>query len=135
MVASEVMAKARSYTVRYERDSSGWWAASVPDAPGCRTQGRTLRQARRRIREALGLTVKNAVRVELVDDIRLPGDVRRLIDEQRAARERVEQEQRHAQEAARHAAQRLAKLGVSMRDAGELLGLSHQRIQQLLYAR
>ena len=125
----------KSYTILYERDSAGWWVASVPQVPGCHTQGRTIRQARERIREALGLFVKNAAKVRLVDDVRLPKDVRRLIDAQRLARERTERDQEHAQETLRRAAQRLAKLRVSVRDAGELLGLSHQRVQQLLHTR
>jgi predicted RNase H-like HicB family nuclease len=130
-----VEAMTKSYTVTYEHDSTGWWVASVPEVPGCHTQGRTIRQARERIREALGLFVKNAAKAKLVDDVRLPADVRRLIDEQRTARERIERDQEHAQATLRRAAQRLAKLHVSVRDAGELLGLSHQRVQQLLPAR
>jgi len=130
-----VEAMTRSYTVLYERDSTGWWVASVPQVPGCHTQGRTIRQARERIREALGLFVKNVSKVRLVDDVRLPKDVRRLIDAQRVARQRIERDQEHAQETLRRAARRLAKLRVSVRDAGELLGLSHQRVQQLLHAR
>src|SRR5687767_2512437 len=47
----------KSYRVTYERDPAGWWVAAVREVPGCHTQGRTLAQARRRIREALGLFV------------------------------------------------------------------------------
>jgi predicted RNase H-like HicB family nuclease len=42
-----------SYVVRYERDADDWWFAEVKDVPGCHTQGRTIEQARERIREAL----------------------------------------------------------------------------------
>ncbi len=49
-----------SYTVVYERDEDGWWLAYVPAIPGCHTQGRTIDQARRRIREALSLWVDDA---------------------------------------------------------------------------
>ena len=46
----------KSYRVAYERDKSGWWIATVRGVRGCHTQGRTVDEARRRIREALGLS-------------------------------------------------------------------------------
>lgn len=56
--------KAKTYTLLLERDAQGWWVASVREVPGCHTQGRTLRQARARARQALGLYVagRNAQR-------------------------------------------------------------------------
>ena len=45
------------YTVRYERDESGWWVAQVKEVPAAITQGRTIVEARRRIREALALAL------------------------------------------------------------------------------
>jgi predicted RNase H-like HicB family nuclease len=129
-----VEAMTKSYRVTYERDEDGRWVASVASVPGCHTQGKTLRQARERIREALGLFVRGAASARLVDDVRLPASVLRLIDEQRLARHRAEHERKRAQAAARQTARRLTRsLRLSVRDAAELLGLSHQRIQQLLH--
>ena len=48
------------YHVAYQRDESGWWVASVREERGCRTQGRTVDEARRRIREAMELFVADA---------------------------------------------------------------------------
>ena len=42
----------KSYRVAYQRDESGWWVATVRGVRGCHTQGRTVDEARRRIREA-----------------------------------------------------------------------------------
>ena len=50
----------KSYRVSYERDELGWWVASVRGVRGCHTQGRTVDEARRRIREALELFVDDA---------------------------------------------------------------------------
>jgi predicted RNase H-like HicB family nuclease len=50
----------KRYRVAYERDEAGWWVASVRGVRGCHTQGRTVDEARRRIREALELFVGDA---------------------------------------------------------------------------
>ena len=122
----------KRYTVRYERDEAGWWVASVKGVRGCHTQGRTLDEARRRIREALGLAVRDAARAALVDEIRLPADVRRTVGRSRAAPARAEREQVRARATTKAAAALLRKrLKLGVRDAGALLGLSHQRVQQL----
>lgn len=60
------------YRVAYERDESGWWVASVNGVRGCHTQGRTVDEARRRIREALELFVDDARKASIVDDVRRP---------------------------------------------------------------
>ena len=61
-----------TYHVAYERDESGWWVASVREARGCHTQGRTVDEARRRIREAMDLFVDDAPSAKLVDAVKLP---------------------------------------------------------------
>jgi predicted RNase H-like HicB family nuclease len=120
------------YTVVYDRDESGAWNAHVPEVPGCHTYGRSLRQARKRIREALGLWVDDADQAELVPDVRLPRRAQTAVRRARSARARVVRDQREAAEAAERAVRCLASIGLSVRDAGEVLGISHQRAQQLL---
>ena len=59
-----------TYHVAYEQDDSGWWAASIREVRGCHSQGRTIDEARRRVREALGLFIEDdAESAELVDDL------------------------------------------------------------------
>jgi hypothetical protein len=97
------------------------------------TYGRTLDQVRRRTREALGLWVKDADAAELLEEIRLPNDARHAIRRSSAARTRAEREREDAQRATTDAAKLLVeRLGLGLRDVGELLGLSYQRIQQLI---
>lgn len=127
-----VEVKAKTYTLLLERDARGWWVASVREVPGCHTQGRTLRQARARAREALGLYVADAQKASLSLEIRLPARASRVLAQHRNARVRAEKEIDRAQRATREAVQALTKgLHLGVRDAGELLGLSHQRVQQL----
>ena len=125
----------KSYDVVYERDEDGWWAACVASVRGCRTQGRSLAQARERIREALSLFVKDAHRAELRDRVVLPAEVRRQVDRQLRLRASLEEEQRQLQESTQGAVRHLVGHGLSVRDVGELLGLSHQRVHQLIHAR
>lgn len=122
-----------TYHVMYKRDESGWWVASVREARGCHTQGRTVDEARRRIHEALELFVEDASSPRLVDDVRLPAVAARAIRAYAALRKRADQENRRAALAARRAVRllRTGKLKMSARDAANVLGISHQRVHQL----
>jgi len=126
--------RSKAYRVRYTRDESGWWQASVPDVQGCHTQGRTIEEARRRVREALGLFIDNASDVTLKDEVQMPKRVADVVKRYRAARQRADREQQHASVTARRAVKALAggRLHLSRRDAAEVLGISAQRVQQLL---
>lgn len=120
------------YKVVLERDESGAWLARIPAVPGCHTYGRTLEQARRRIREALSLWVDGAEDAELHEEIRLPRGVRLALERSSAARTRAERGRTEAARAMTEAARALQELDLGMRDAAELLGVSHQRVQQLV---
>jgi predicted RNase H-like HicB family nuclease len=125
----------KTYTVTYERDEDSMWVASIEALPGCHTQGRTIAQARRRIKEALAAYLdddKAAARARLVDDVKLPAGARRALDRALEERRRADEEARRAQSTTMAVARLLVdKVGLSMRDAGELLGVSFQRIHQL----
>jgi len=45
----------RDYNVVIERDSEGYYVASVPILPGCHTQAKSLNVLMERIREAIAL--------------------------------------------------------------------------------
>jgi len=124
----------KRYAAIFERDDSGSWLARIPSIRGCHTYGRTLKQARTRLREALGLWIERPEQAVIEEDVHLPADLRVAIQRSRRTRERAEWEQENAQEQTRAAAVALVDEGVSLRDAGELLGLSHQRVQQLVQA-
>lgn len=126
----------KAYRVVIERDEAGAWIAHVRGVRGCHTYGRTLDQVRRRIRETLSLWVEDADTAELSEEIRLPGEARQAIRRSSAARRRAERGRDDAQKATLAAASVLVdRLGVGVRDAGELLGLSYQRVQQLVSGR
>jgi predicted RNase H-like HicB family nuclease len=128
------MSRSKAYRVRYTRDESGWWQAAIPAVQGCHTQGRTIQEARRRIREALALFVDNANVATLKDDVQMPKRVADVVKRYRSARHRADRQQQHASITARRAVKALAggRLHLSRRDAAEVLGISAQRVQQLL---
>jgi len=122
----------KSYRVVYELDESGHWIATVPAVKGCHTYGRSIHEATERIREALALFVDDADRARLRPDVRLPVKIKVLIARQQEARAIADRQQRRASLVLVRAVKSLTEdLGLSVRDAGELLGLSHQRVQQL----
>ena len=49
----------REFTVVVERDSDGWYVASVPQLRGCHTQARSLDELMERIREAIALCLED----------------------------------------------------------------------------
>jgi predicted RNase H-like HicB family nuclease len=48
----------REFNVILERDSEGYYVASVPELPGCHTQARSLDKLMARIREAIALCLE-----------------------------------------------------------------------------
>lgn len=48
----------RQFDVVLERDSEGFYVASVPQLPGCHTQAKSLDEAVTRIREAIELCLE-----------------------------------------------------------------------------
>lgn len=126
----------RRYRVRYERDTEERvWIVHVPSVKGCHSYGRTLSEARRRIREALGLFVKNAATAKLVDDVALPAGAKRMVRELRRVRRQAEDVTARAVRTQKQAVKHLSRLGISLRDVGEMVGVSRQRTHQLLRRR
>ncbi|MGI0001745.1 MAG: type II toxin-antitoxin system HicB family antitoxin [Nitrososphaeraceae archaeon] len=51
--------KELQFKVLIEQDEDGLYVASVPELPGCYTQGKTLEQARERIKEVIALVLES----------------------------------------------------------------------------
>lgn len=117
------------YNVVYERDETGAIIAHVPDVPGCHTYGRSLRQARNRIIEALEACGRKVAKTALIDDASrlVPAAVRRQIEEA----QRIEEQARKLPALRRQIANALSELQLSSRDVAFLIGVSHQRVHQL----
>lgn len=51
--------KMQDFTVIIEQDEEGWYVATVPDIPGCHTQGKTIEQVLGRIKEAIEVCLES----------------------------------------------------------------------------
>jgi hypothetical protein len=124
------------YKVVYRRDAKGRWVASARGLRRCRGRGRSIREARLSLRESLDRAGEADVyRAEFLEDVRLARAARRLLVRHWRARRKAEKERHNAEAATREALAALLSEKVKPRDAAELLGVSPQRVQQLLRAR
>lgn len=120
------------YKVVYKLDEGGDWTAWVRGRRRCRGRGRTIRQARKRLRAALGRFDEAPHRADLVEDVKLPAGARSLLVRHWAARRRARRQQAIADAATRQAVEALLRLRLSVRDAADLLGVPYPRARQLL---
>ena len=125
----------KRYTVQFERDEDGIWVAVIKLARGNSViaDGRSIGEARKRVRGALAVHLeddKAAEAAELVDDVKLPAKVKTAVANALRIREEAQAAQARAQDTSAAAARELAELGVSTRDAAEMLGVSHQAVHQ-----
>lgn len=125
------MVEVLTYRAVYEREPDRRWTVRIPAVPGCHSYGRTIAQARERIREALDLFVDDAAAAEIEDDVRLPKSIQRQVQAAKQLREKVTREEREMVVAQRRAVSAMRRLNLGHRDAGQLLGVSFQRAQQL----
>lgn len=121
-----------TYRAVYQRDPDGRWIVEIPKLKGCHSYGRTIQQARERIREALGLFVDNSETAEIEDDVRMPAAVKLAVRNAHQMRQQLEKARARVNAAESRAVQRLRNnMKLGHRDAGSILGLSHQRVHQL----
>ena len=124
----------KTYTVRARRVGS-WWALDVEGVRGVRTQVKRLDQAEGMVRDALSGVLDRppgSFAVEVVPEA--PRAVRDAVAKAARARSHAALAQEDALQLTREAVRRMVDEGLTVRDAGRLLGISHQRVTQLLQA-
>lgn len=119
-----------TFTARARR-SGGWWALDVPALPGAYSQVRRLDQAPEAIADALSALLERHIApddVMVIPDLGTSGAV---VTASKAARAEVARRTEEVATLTRRAIEELSRTGLSVRDIGVILGLSHQRVQQL----
>ena len=119
-------------TIVFTWEPPSHWMVHAPGVPGCHTYGSSIPQATTRMREALSLFVGDAHTTTLIPEFRLPKAIRTSVRTAAHAKRRAEDAQATAQAALVTAAHVLTHARLSRRDTAALLGISHQRMQQLL---
>ena len=125
--------EAHGHRVRAVRSGS-WWAITVPELPGVFSQARRLDQVETMAREAIAMMLEvdadqvGRIEVDVVPPPRAAALIGTMNDALETAREATET----VASARREAAKVLRADGLPMRDVGRLLGLSHQRVSQIL---
>jgi hypothetical protein len=128
------VAAIRTYTAVCE-PSGRWWAIRIPEVDGVFSQARRLDRVEYMARDAIALMLEvppGSFRVVVRPELGPKLD--EAVDRARKARSRADRAGRDAAEAATTAVAGLLGLGLTMREAGQLLGLSHQRVAQLAAA-
>lgn len=121
----------KTYTARVVRFGD-WWAIDVPEVKGVHTQTRRLEDAAAMAQDAIAVALDVAPEaVDVSVTTELDAETRTLVEEAHQAREEAQRAQTRASNAINTTVRHLGVRGVSVRDAGHLLGLSYQRISQI----
>ena len=123
----------RRYSVRAVRNERGWWIVRVTDFRHVVTQARRASEVEEMARDVIALLqevpsesfdvdvtfcVAKGLDADIAEARRLRGDADELA--------------RKSREATTDVAKRLRDAGLSVREIGALLGIAHQRAQQIL---
>lgn len=118
------------------RRSGDWWAVEVPEVDGVFTQAKRLDQVPEMVADAVAVMEDvDAATVEVEVVPLVPEAIVEALSQARALREQAEAMNVEASTVIRQAAINLTGLGYSMRDVGVVLGVSHQRVAQLMAPR
>lgn len=114
------------------RRSGSWWAVEVPELRGVFTQARNLDQAQAMARDAIALFLDVPADTITVDLRAVaPPDVQSEVEHALRAREDSDRAQAAAAIAMKRAVGAAAGAGITSRDTGRMLGVSHQRVVQV----
>jgi predicted RNase H-like HicB family nuclease len=140
-MARPVTKKHRTFNVRYTPDDNGMWLVEVLSCPdsepiGIYTHGRTLTKAEGNAREALAawFNVEDEQSFELLPRINLEPALISKAVEAKAKREKLRFAEAEVAQLTAEVVTELALQGLSQRDIAYIVGISFQRVQQLLAA-
>jgi predicted RNase H-like HicB family nuclease len=126
--------------VVFERDGAGWHVY-IPAVQGCRSDGRSINEARKNIREALAVSLEGPNADKVAEAVVFDEEFRGGSGKLRAAlaaavgtrdaAERLEAARKAFEGVLGSVAKQVVDEGLSYRDAGDLLGVSHEHAKKL----
>lgn len=117
------------YTARLTRDD-GSWSVQVPEVDRT-TQARNLREVKAMATDLVHIMTGAPVdQIEIV--VELPEDLAAAVREAHETQRAAEEARARAAEAQIAAARALQDRGATLRDIGEVLGVSFQRVHQVV---
>ncbi|HDH03363.1 MAG TPA: hypothetical protein ENH15_03860 [Actinobacteria bacterium] len=124
---------ARSFQVEVVR-SGNWWSITVPALDGVFSQCKRLDQVEANAREAIALMLDvdetDVGPIEVA--VTPPPNVAGLLESLEVSVATANDATKAAADARRQVARLLREEGLPMRDVGRLIGVSHQRVSQIL---
>jgi len=124
----------KTYIATYEQDLvDGAWSARIDAVPGCHVQAQSLASVQIRLRDALAWRLRDDPAPVVIED-RMPPAIAAVAKRANRARREADRAVTRARQEVASAARELAALGLSRRDSAAVLGLSRQRVQQLVDA-
>ena len=131
MKKADLVNKTRNYDITVRRDGKFWYI-EIPELEGA-TQARTLNEVEEMATDYIALaTDTDPSSITLTRRIQLPSQVEKYLSVAAAKRQVEADARREAAEASRNAAKLLKENGLTMREIGAVLEVSHQRAQQLV---
>lgn len=125
------MVAMKHYTARAVR-SGKWWAITIDGLKGAHSQTRRLDQVEANAREVISLMTdeaSDAFTVEVIQE--MPEEWRQTLAHYIELENKVSELERALVEAQTTTAQEFVGNGFTVRDVGEVMGLSHQRVAQI----
>ncbi|MBO0694041.1 MAG: hypothetical protein J2P58_14145 [Acidimicrobiaceae bacterium] len=121
----------KTIRAKFTQEGSDWLVEDL-DEPRIHSFGRTVAKARANIIDAAALWYEIDPEVVVVYSVFAVGDdLPRILDQLSEARVEYSEVEDQVRTLTDAAVSELLRRGVSMRDAAEILGLSHQRVQQI----
>lgn len=125
------------YEARCTRERD-WWSIEIvaqgpPSEALCYTQARRLIQAEGMARDAIATLLEvdpDSFHVVVIPQLR--DDLEQLVTARRDARIHASEAAESASRADAATARALVEAGITVRDAGQILGVSHQRVHQMV---
>lgn len=123
---------AKTFIAIYEHDDvNGGWGVRIEGQERSQDRGGSILSAQARVRRMVAWRFREDRELPLVED-RFPPEIAAAAKRVDRSRREADRAVTRAQRELRQGVRELVRLGLSRRDSAAVLGLSHQRIQQLI---